>query len=95
MNDSAQNRSGLRKASWLLLLARVAVFLFGKARPYALVVARAFVFMCRAALYPILAIGVGVVVYPMFWLLCTSLRTSQDFYAHPLWLPAWGDLQCS
>lgn len=40
-------------------------------------------------LYTLLTVGVGVVVYPMFWLLCSSLRKSRDFYEHPLWLPGW------
>ncbi|MEI7834957.1 MAG: carbohydrate ABC transporter permease [Planctomycetota bacterium] len=44
-------------------------------------------------LYGLLTVGVGVVIYPMFWLLCTSLRKSRDFYEKPLALPAWDDLQ--
>ena len=43
--------------------------------------------------YALLLTGVGVVVYPMVWLLYTSLKRDRDIFLDPFSLPAWNDLQ--
>lgn len=36
-----------------------------------------------------------IVVYPMFWVLCTSLKSNKDIFLDPFGLPSMGDLQWS
>ncbi len=36
-----------------------------------------------------------MVVYPMFWVLCTSLKSNKDIFLDPFGLPSMGDLQWS
>ncbi|MCY2927189.1 MAG: carbohydrate ABC transporter permease [Planctomycetota bacterium] len=43
--------------------------------------------------YALLVTGVGVVVFPMIWLLYTSLKRDRDIFLDPFSLPAWNDLQ--
>jgi len=45
------------------------------------------------AIYLILLSYFVVVVYPMVWLLYTSLKTDKDIFLDPFELPAWNNLQ--
>ena len=44
-------------------------------------------------IYLILFLYTGVVVYPMVWLLYTSLKTDREIFLSPFSLPEFGDLQ--
>jgi N-acetylglucosamine transport system permease protein len=44
-------------------------------------------------IYLILLLYTGVVVYPMVWLLYTSLKTDREIFLSPFSLPEFGDLQ--
>jgi len=44
-------------------------------------------------IYTVLIGYLGVVVYPMIWLLYTSLKTDRDIFLEPFTLPAWDNLQ--
>ncbi|MGQ9730777.1 MAG: carbohydrate ABC transporter permease [Candidatus Zipacnadales bacterium] len=44
-------------------------------------------------IYVVLLAYFLVVVYPMVWLLYTSLKTDKDIFLNPFELPRWGELQ--
>ena len=44
-------------------------------------------------IYTILLTYLGIVVYPMIWLLYTSLKTDREIFLAPFTLPDWGNLQ--
>jgi len=68
--------------------------LFRRAFLYALLLARMAVSLFRiACLYAFLLGGVVVVVYPMFWLLYTSLKSDRQIFLTPFSLPGLDDLQ--
>lgn len=45
------------------------------------------------ALYGVLVLNAGLVLYPIFWLVCSSLRTSHDIFARPWGLPTIPELR--
>jgi len=49
--------------------------------------------LVRVSLYLVLAIYFFIVVYPMWWLLYTSLKTDREIFLNPFSLPVWSDLQ--
>lgn len=49
----------------------------------------------RALAYGVLLLYLPVVVYPMFWLLASSLRTDEALFRDPLGLPRLGELAWS
>ncbi|HUU68898.1 MAG TPA: carbohydrate ABC transporter permease [Planctomycetota bacterium] len=50
-------------------------------------------FIIHHSIYALLLCYTAVVVYPMFWLLGTSLKTDREIFLRPFSLPALGDLQ--
>ena len=44
--------------------------------------------MIRLAIYAVMLGYLGVVVYPMFWLLYTSLKTDREIFLDPFSLPS-------
>ena len=51
--------------------------------------------LSRTAVYLLLFSYLVAVVYPMFWLLTTSLKADQDIFYHPFSLPNPAHLQWS
>ena len=49
--------------------------------------------LVRVSCYLFLTIYFFIVVYPMWWLLYTSLKTDREIFLHPFSLPVWSDLQ--
>jgi ABC-type glycerol-3-phosphate transport system permease component len=47
----------------------------------------------RVSTYAILLLVVLAVIYPMFWLLCTSLKSDRDVFTRPFALPDPADLR--
>jgi N-acetylglucosamine transport system permease protein len=47
----------------------------------------------KASIYLVLLSYLGVVTYPMFWLLYTSLKTDREIFLAPFSLPDWANLQ--
>ena len=43
--------------------------------------------------YPVLLAYLLIVVYPMAWLLYTSLKTDREIFLAPFTLPDWANLQ--
>ena len=43
--------------------------------------------------YALLLSYLAMVVYPLFWLLCTSVKPDKEIYLHPLRLPNWHALE--
>ncbi|MAN25354.1 MAG: ABC transporter permease [Gemmatimonadetes bacterium] len=50
-------------------------------------------YLSRLSLYSVLGVYFLIVVYPMWWLLYTSLKTDRDIFLSPFSLPQWTDLQ--
>ena len=50
-------------------------------------------YLSRLSLYTVLGVYFLIVVYPMWWLLYTSLKTDRDIFISPFSLPQWTDLQ--
>jgi len=49
--------------------------------------------LLRGGLYTVLVTYFFIVVYPMWWLLYTSLKTDREIFLSPFSLPEWSDLQ--
>ncbi|MBT7369824.1 MAG: carbohydrate ABC transporter permease [Gammaproteobacteria bacterium] len=49
--------------------------------------------LVKASIYLVLLSYLGVVTYPMFWLLYTSLKTDREIFLAPFSLPDWANLQ--
>ncbi len=49
--------------------------------------------LVRVICYLFLTIYFFIVVYPMWWLLYTSLKTDREIFLNPFSLPVWSDLQ--
>ncbi len=49
--------------------------------------------LVRVSCYLFLTIYFFIVVYPMWWLLYTSLKTDREIFLNPFSLPVWSDLQ--